>query len=204
MKWKHIVIGGAFIGAFSLGSFLAPIDGPLATTFDKVSSGKLPVVQTVSGNAASQQGQNNYTCPLTGEEMGSGTGMGMGKLFAGSMPKVIAGVLGMTEDELQAERAGGKSVADLAKEKGVSVDKVKDEMVKERKAQLAQLVKDGKITQEQMDGMLKNMETMMDQAIQRDTVGPMNGRGGKMGMGNGGRGCGGMGNQQQTETGSGV
>lgn len=130
--------------------------------------------------------------------------MGMGKLFAGSMPKVIAGALGMTEDELQAERAGGKSVADLAKEKGVSVDKIKDEMIKERKAQLAQLVKDGKITQEQMDAMLKNMETMMDQAIQRDTVGPMNGRGGKMGMGNGGGGCGAMGNQQQTETGSGV
>ena len=51
-----------------------------------------------------------------------GKGAGMGQLFAGTMPNIIAETLGMTVDELQVARAGGKSVADLAKEKGIKLD----------------------------------------------------------------------------------
>ena len=71
-------------------------------------------------------------------------------------------------------------------------------------SQLEQLVKDGKITQEQMDSMLNNMETMIKQAIERDTIGPMNGRGGRMGIENGGNGSGNFANQQPTASVSGV
>ena len=58
-------------------------------------------------------------------------------------------------------------------------------MVQSRKSDLEKLVKDGTITKGQMDQMLKNMESMMEAAIQQDTFGPMNGHGKGMGRGMG-------------------
>ena len=202
MKWKHFLIGGAFVGAFSLGAYAAPLHESQANT-NGISVGKnLATVQTANESITPAQGQDNFTCPMTGTAMGNGAGMG--KLFAGTMPKTIAEALGMTVDELQAARAGGKSVADLAKEKGIKLGDLTDKMITERKSQLEQLVKDGKITQEQMDTMLNNMKTMMEQAIERDTIGPMNGRGGRMGNGHGGNWSGNNTNQQPTASVSGV
>lgn len=190
MKWKNILLGSAFVGVFSLGAMFAPIGEPTATTTNDLGNGKnLSAVQTANEKDAPKT-EADFTCPMTGEPMGSGAGMGtrgmMGKNFAGAMPEVIAEELGMTVDELQAARNEGKSVADLAEAKGVKVDALVAKMVESRKADLEQLVKDGKMTQEQMDTMLKNMESMMENAIERDTVGPVNG--GKNGMMNGGNG----------------
>lgn len=189
MKWKNLLIGGAFIGVFTLGAMFAPIGKPTATTTnDQVDAKNLAVVQTADEKATTE---GEFTCPITGEQMGSGNGMmgsraGMGMSFAGSNQEVIADALGMTVDELQGARSEGKSVADLAEANGVKVETLVAKMVESRKADLEALVKDGKMTQEQMDTMLKNMESMMKNAIERDTVGPMNG--GQNGMMNGGKG----------------
>lgn len=179
MKLKHFLIGGAFIGAFSLGAYAAPLNESHANTEGISISKNLAAVQTANESTASQQGQDHFTCPMTGN------GAGMGQMFAGTMPKTIAEALGMTVDELQAARAEGKSVADLAKEKGIKLDDLTNKMINARKSQLEQLVKDGKITQGQMDIMLSNMKTMIEQAIERDTIGPVNGRKGRMGNGHG-------------------
>ena len=109
----------------------------------------------------------------------------MGKYFSGTMPQVIADALGITVDELQAARNEGKSVAAIAEEKGINIGELTNKMVEARKADLEKLVKDGKITQEQMDAMLENMTAMMKAAIERDTVGGMNDRGDGMGLGQG-------------------
>lgn len=169
MNWKVVLGGGAFIGAFTLGALFNPI-GESAATIKADNSAK--AVQTTNQN-------QNINCPMKGQ----GNGAQMGQRFAGSMKAVIANALGMTEDELQAARAGGKSVADLAKEKNIKEADLLAKMVQSRKAELEKLVKSGDLTQAQMDQMLKNMEAKMKAAIQRDTVGPMNGQGGKRGMG---------------------
>lgn len=187
MKWNYVLAAGAFIGVFSLGAMFSPIEKSSATVNDQ----KLPVVQTTNENEPSQQGQAGYSCPMNGGQMGSGVRMGM----MGSMNTVIADALGMTIEEFQAARKDEKSVADLAKEKGISVEELLAVMLESKKSNLEQLVKDGNLTQEQMDSMLENMRTMMKQAIERDTTGPMQGRG--KGMGYGGRG------HQQTQTTSG-
>lgn len=185
MKWKYLLAGGTIVGAFALGAMFAPINEPSAVTnADK----QLPLVQTADEKGNTEVETENYTCPMTGAPMGKGAGMGMGHYFAGTMHSVIADALGMTEEELQSARSEGKSVADLAKEKGVKVEDLVSKMVESRKAQLDQLVKDGKMTQEQMDAMLKNMEAMMKTGIERDFAGPMHGNSGGMGMmGQGGR-----------------
>ena len=117
-----------------------------------------------------------------------GRGTGMGHYFTSTMPTTIAEALGMTVEELQAARIEGKSVADLAEEKNISIDSLKNKLIQERTAQLQQLVSDGVLTQAQMDAMTANMSNMIDAAIQSNNIGHMNGRGGMGMMGHGGRG----------------
>ena len=175
MKWKYILVGGAIAGAFTIGAVLAPIGVPSAITNVSTGMKNIAVVQTSNEKETPQNKTENYTCPMTGNAMGSG--MGMGNYFSGSMSNIIADALNMTVDELQSARNDGKSVAELAKDKGVKTEDLLAKMIQSRKTELEQLVKEGKITQIQMDNMLKNMETMMKTAIERDTVGPMNGKG---------------------------
>ncbi len=67
----------------------------------------------------------------------------------------LAEQLGMTVDELQAELDAGKTIAELTEEKGVDLDAVRVEAMKER---LQQAVEDGTLTQEQADWMLQGLE----------------------------------------------
>lgn len=184
MKKTNLLVAGAFVGVFSLGALFSPIGKSFANTNTNTTSNRLAVMQTANENAAPKADTDTYNCPMTGGAMGSGGGM-MGQSFAGTMPAVIADALGMTVDELQAARQDGKSVADIAADKGVKEKDLLTSMMQSRKAELEKLVKDGTMTQEQMDQMLKNMESMMKIAIQRDTFGPMNGHGKGMGKGQG-------------------
>ena len=72
----------------------------------------------------------------------------------------IADKLGMTYDELAAAVQGGKTMAQLADEKGVSLDALKQVAIEAKKAALADLVEQGVLTQEQADWMLDRMDDM--------------------------------------------
>ena len=197
MRWRFLLGGAAFVGAFSLGAMLTPITESTATTINKEAVYPLTPSQTAVQKNVDQERLNSY-CPISGETRGVA---GMGKQFAGSMSEQIAKALGMTMDELRSARVEGKSVADLAKEKGVNEDNLVADLLQARKSELEQLVKNGKITQERMDAMLDQMESNIEVAIQRNTVGPMNGQGGKKGMGQG-RGWNGNSNNQQIQQGN--
>ena len=67
----------------------------------------------------------------------------------------LAEQLGMTTDELAAELEAGKTIAELAEEKGVDLQAAQLEAMKE---QIQQAVEDGKLTQEQADWMLQGLE----------------------------------------------
>ena len=67
----------------------------------------------------------------------------------------LAEQLGLTADELQAELEAGKTIAELAEEKGVDLDAARIEGMKER---IQQAVEDGTMTQEQADWMLQGLE----------------------------------------------
>jgi len=78
-----------------------------------------------------------------------GGGMRVGKGL-----DAAATALGMTEAELRTALQGGKTIADVAKDKGVDVQKVIDAMVAEAKTHLDQAVTNGKLTQAQADQRL--------------------------------------------------
>ncbi len=64
----------------------------------------------------------------------------------------------MTEADLRAELRAGKSVADIATAKNVSLDKVISAIVDAETKTLAQAVTDGKLTQAQADQRIANLK----------------------------------------------
>jgi lambda repressor-like predicted transcriptional regulator len=67
----------------------------------------------------------------------------------------IAKLLNMTSDQIWAERVLGKTISDLAKEKGVSDQQLIDALVASQKTVLDQAVTDGRLTQAQADKWLE-------------------------------------------------
>jgi len=67
----------------------------------------------------------------------------------------IAKLLGMSLDQIWAERVQGKTLADLAKEKGVDTQPLVDALVASQKAMLDQAVTDNRLTQAQADKWLE-------------------------------------------------
>ncbi|MEZ5177996.1 MAG: hypothetical protein R2746_06840 [Acidimicrobiales bacterium] len=70
-----------------------------------------------------------------------------------------AKALGMTTDELHTALEGDKTIADVAKEKGVDLQKVIDAMVADAKTHLAEAVEAGRLTQAQADERMKDLES---------------------------------------------
>ena len=74
----------------------------------------------------------------------------------------IAKALGLTPEQLFSELHAGKTLDEIAEEKGVDLQKVQDAakaaQVEAMKASIQQAVKDGKLTQEQADWLLKGLE----------------------------------------------
>ena len=102
--------------------------------------------------------------PGRGQGVGAGPGAGRGRGFgpAAGQPGVaheaIAAALGMTSDELFAAQRGGKTVADLAQEKGVDLETVVTTAVGAHKQALDAQVQAGQLTQTQADQMQARME----------------------------------------------
>ena len=103
-----------------------------------------------------------------------GRGGPRGPFGTGPGFEAAAKVLGISTDDLATALRDGKSIADVAKEKGVDVQKVIDALVTEAKAKLAQAVTDGKITQERADQMSAKLTERITAMVNGD--GPMGGR----------------------------
>ena len=95
----------------------------------------------------------NGPCGQAGMGMLGGRGGGLGNLVT-----VAAEELGLTRAELAAELQAGKSIADVAAEKNVSVDTIVDAVLAPRTEQLNELVAAGQLTQEQVDNRLADLQ----------------------------------------------
>ncbi|WP_274651045.1 hypothetical protein [Paenibacillus humicola] len=102
-----------------------------------------------------------------------------GSVRAGGMSMAndeLAKLLGMTTAELQKELASGKSLAAIAKAKGISAQKVTDLLVKDRKARLEDLLKSKKITQAQFNKMSQQLTNMAEKSVNGTMTGHAGGR----------------------------
>jgi hypothetical protein len=91
--------------------------------------------------------------------MERGMGRGMGSRVE---LEAAADALGMTVDELQTQLWGGKTLADLAEEKGIDLAEVQAAVEAAQEAamreKITQAVEDGTITQEHADWLLEGLE----------------------------------------------
>ena len=71
--------------------------------------------------------------------------------------KTLRSILGLTVEQLQAERLSGKSLAQIAAGKGIDENTLIAKLLDARKASVNDLLSAGKITQAQADYMLSNM-----------------------------------------------
>ena len=100
---------------------------------------------------------------------GGGYGAANGNYDPSTNPTVqrLASALNMSAQDLASELKGGKSVADVAKEKNVSLDSVVSTLLQPQKDMLALRVKYGYITQEQADAALKAMTDAATSQLQQ-------------------------------------
>ena len=90
-----------------------------------------------------------------------GGGFGRGR-YSQEALAAAAEVLGMTADELSTQLWGGKTLAELADEAGVDLQAVRDAIeaaqLEAIRADIAQAVEDGSITQAQADWLLEGLD----------------------------------------------
>ncbi|OPX90151.1 hypothetical protein [Pelotomaculum sp. PtaB.Bin117] len=73
-----------------------------------------------------------------------------------------ASLLNMTTDNIKSEMQSGKTIEQIVTEHGMTMEQFDEKMLAKRKADIAQAVADGKMTQEQADRMLQNMGKQPD------------------------------------------
>ncbi|MDI6712755.1 MAG: hypothetical protein QMD96_05895 [Anaerosomatales bacterium] len=130
--------------------------------------------------------------PQTGV-LGACIGMGQAIRGAGArLIDVLADLTGLSTTDIQAKRAAGESIADIAKSEGVDPDDVVAKALEAREALLEQKVADGTITQEQADAALAQMKTRLTERVNTTATGRPSwaGQGAGRGAGRGGNGAG--------------
>ena len=78
----------------------------------------------------------------------------------GVVMDVIAELLGMTPEEIHAERVEGKTLAEIAANKDVSEQELIDAIVASQKEAIAQALEEGLLTQAQADWLAAKAEAM--------------------------------------------
>ncbi len=121
-----------------------------------------------------------------GPGLGPGFGRGMGGFMGDNLVSIAADKLGMKLTELLTELQNGKSIADVAKEKGVDTQTIVDAYMAQVKEKLDEAVADGRITQKQADYQLQQIEQrvtdQLDNTWPDDCHGYKGRRGGMMGF----------------------
>ena len=136
----------------------------------------------VSGVAFAQETTTEVTTPTQLDRGTRGFGRGLGSQAA---LEAAAEALGMTVDDLKLQLWGGKTLADLAEEKGVDLAEVKAAVEaaqkEELRARIEQAVTNGNITQENADWLLEGLDKGYLGSLKY--FGGMGGHGGRGGHG---------------------
>jgi hypothetical protein len=119
--------------------------------------------------------------PGAGNSYGYGPGymMGRGGMWGGDvgMEQEVLTFLGMTRDQVIAERQAGKSLVQIAQAQGKTEQQLVDTILAARRADLDALVSQSRLTQAQADQIYQNLQQTVPQAVNSTTVGAGRGNG---------------------------
>jgi hypothetical protein len=167
-----LVGGGAAIGATQLGS-----SGEESQAVVNDAARQLGVTPTALSNALKQALTNRIDAAVSAGRLTKAQGDALkARLQGGSVPfffgfhgrgeyrhfgadlDAAATYLGVTEDQLRADLRSGKTLADVAKAKGKSVDGLIDALYSAEKKELDQAVADGRLTKDQEQAILAHVK----------------------------------------------
>jgi hypothetical protein len=131
-----------------------------------------------SGVYAQTTNPPTSTLPSTTQQ---GTRPQRGGHGGGAHLAAAAKALGIDEAALKTELQAGKTIADVAKAKNIALSLVSDAILADEKAELAQAVTDGKLTQAQADAKLATAPTRITEML-NGTM-PVGGKGERGGHG---------------------
>jgi hypothetical protein len=173
-----LAASGTFDPAAERQAFLNDAAGRLGVSSDKLDAAlKAAAVDRVDAALAAgritkaeadamKSAINSGKLPLGMGVPGMGFRMGGGGIHTlGGTLDAAATYLGLTEDQLQTQLESGKSLADVAKAQGKSVDGLKQALTADLKTKLDQAVKDGRLTQSQADSILAKVSASLDDLI---------------------------------------
>ena len=109
-----------------------------------------------------------------GHGPGHGRGLGHGKHLA---LDVASTALGITEQELREQLRSGKSIAQVAQERGVDLGAVTKALEDAARERLQQAVTDGRLTQAEADEKAAELTDRIADAVQREGLGKGRGHG---------------------------
>jgi uncharacterized protein YidB (DUF937 family) len=150
------VLVAALTAAFATSAFAA---GPTARA------------TPVPGSGYGYGAGNGLHVPGSGLAQGAGMGARRGAPEWAGDNETAAGAIGLTVEQLQAERLSGKSLAQIAAAKGIDENTLIAKLLEARKASVNELLSAGKISQAQADYMLSNMAEHVKLQVERTTVG---------------------------------
>ena len=166
---KRVIVIAVLVGALAtLLAGMALAAGPLTTSPQGFGPGR---------------GIHTPGTGLTTDGAGDGPGMGMGGMMGAGMrawagqPEEVAALLHMTTAQIQAERLAGKSLVQIAAGQGISKEILVTTILDAKRAVLANLVAEGKLTQAQADAISAQMQTQVETMVERTSVGPAANRG---------------------------
>jgi Arc/MetJ-type ribon-helix-helix transcriptional regulator len=143
-------------------------DATKAAAVDQVDAalkaGKITQAQADELKARIQSGEfPPFAGPLFGPRFGP-FHRGGPPLF-GEKLSAAADYLGLTQAELRAKLNDGRTLANIAKARGKSVDGLKQAILDEAKKKLDQLVEDGELARAEADAMLARMKSHIDDLV---------------------------------------
>lgn len=196
---RWIVVG---LAALAVGGLVAAYPFT-SSAVENLTTAAAPAAVTVAQPAAAATQPDGATAAYGcgGAGMGSMMQGGMGGMMKGGMHGGMMGagmmqgavaeavykVTGLDKQQIVTQRQAGKSFVEIAKAKGITEDKLLEEVKKVHQAFIDQGVADGVMTKEMAEYCTKNFEANIKTILESTTVGPKGGRG------NGQRGFGGMG-----------
>jgi hypothetical protein len=153
----------------ALASSTAPAAQAVTSQVDRI---KQALAGLVSDKTISQAQADKVAETLSSANLGRHGGYGgfgghHGRGGGGFGLDVAATTLKMTEAELRTALAEGKTLAQVAKDQGVSVNALIDALVKDKAARIAQAVEDGRLTQVQADAMTKDLRARVTDRVNR-------------------------------------
>jgi len=160
---RYLVAVGLLAGAMTLGAVFSPVDLAGAQSDESDATTE----DSNSGDSADIGAADGSTDSGADNEMYGKGRLGRGGFgrHNGERGEALAEILGISVDELQAGRAEGKTLAQMAEEQGIAVEALTQELLALANTHFDEAVDEGHLTRDEADKKLAGLEEQIEDHV---------------------------------------